>query len=170
MDGTERAPCVQEIWARPAITREKGTHELARRPALISGLNLIKNLRGECPAVVRAHEGLGHADPSLTLRVNAHAVPEDEYDLSFSEFNVPGQHYTSPASVKRAAARRALGATDRSEREIGGARDQDRSGDKPNRERQTAPSQHPLSHHRRDFRRPGTPPAFPLLAWASRVE
>ncbi len=29
---------------------------------------------------------LGHADPSLTLRVYAHAMPSDETDLSFADF------------------------------------------------------------------------------------
>jgi hypothetical protein len=29
---------------------------------------------------------LGHADPALTLRVYAHALPEEEHDLGFSDF------------------------------------------------------------------------------------
>jgi hypothetical protein len=29
---------------------------------------------------------LGHADPALTLRVYAHAMREEENDLSFAEF------------------------------------------------------------------------------------
>ena len=31
---------------------------------------------------------LGHADPSLTLRVYAHALREEEHDLSFLDFSV----------------------------------------------------------------------------------
>jgi len=40
---------------------------------------------------------LGHADPALTLRVYAHAMPEEESDLSFAEFGDPGRPYTAPA-------------------------------------------------------------------------
>ncbi len=32
---------------------------------------------------------LGHSDPALTLRVYARAVPEDETDLSFADFDAP---------------------------------------------------------------------------------
>jgi hypothetical protein len=32
---------------------------------------------------------LGHADPALTLRVYAHAMPQQEEDLSFAEFEPP---------------------------------------------------------------------------------
>jgi hypothetical protein len=34
---------------------------------------------------------LGHADPALTLRVYAHAMREEEIDLSFAEFDGPGR-------------------------------------------------------------------------------
>ena len=40
---------------------------------------------------------LGHADPALTLRVYAHAMREEEPDLSFAEFGGPGRPYTAPA-------------------------------------------------------------------------
>ena len=44
---------------------------------------------------------LGHADPSLTLRVYAHAMPSEETDLSFADFgsseNVSKRLYPSPA-------------------------------------------------------------------------
>ncbi len=30
---------------------------------------------------------LGHADPTMTLRVYAHAMPEDETDLSFADLD-----------------------------------------------------------------------------------
>ena len=41
---------------------------------------------------------LGHADPALTLRVYAHAMREEETDLSFAEFGGPGRPYTAPRS------------------------------------------------------------------------
>jgi hypothetical protein len=39
---------------------------------------------------------LGHSDPALTLRVYAHAMPEDETDLSFADFDTPKRPYTAP--------------------------------------------------------------------------
>jgi integrase len=39
---------------------------------------------------------LGHADPALTLRVYAHALREDDQDLSFAEFGDSGRLYPSP--------------------------------------------------------------------------
>ncbi len=39
---------------------------------------------------------LGHADPALTLRVYAHAMREEEQDLSFAEFGGPRRPYTAP--------------------------------------------------------------------------
>ncbi len=39
---------------------------------------------------------LGHADPALTLRVYAHAMRNDENDLSFAEFSSPKRPYTAP--------------------------------------------------------------------------
>ncbi len=41
---------------------------------------------------------LGHADPALTLRVYAHAMPQEEADLSFAEFGGFGPPYTAPLS------------------------------------------------------------------------
>jgi hypothetical protein len=46
---------------------------------------------------------LGHADPSLTLRVYAHAMPDDEIDLSFADFGGPGRPYTALANDDEAA-------------------------------------------------------------------
>ena len=44
---------------------------------------------------------LGHADPALTLRVYAHALPEEERDLGFADFQAIASsakpHQTSPA-------------------------------------------------------------------------
>ena len=45
---------------------------------------------------------LGHADPALTLRVYAHAMKEEERDLSFAEFGGTQGHYSAPVS-RRAA-------------------------------------------------------------------
>jgi hypothetical protein len=45
-------------------------------------------------------EQLGHADPGFTLRVYAHAMRDEETDLSFAEFgskDVSGRLYPSPA-------------------------------------------------------------------------
>ncbi len=39
---------------------------------------------------------LGHADPALTLRVYAHAMRDEETDLSFAEFRDPKRPYTTP--------------------------------------------------------------------------
>ena len=39
---------------------------------------------------------LGHADPALTLRVYAHAMREEEADLSFAEFGGTRRPYTAP--------------------------------------------------------------------------
>ena len=38
----------------------------------------------------------GHADPALRLRVYAHAMPEDEADVSFADFDAPRRPYTAP--------------------------------------------------------------------------
>ncbi len=39
---------------------------------------------------------MGHADPALTLRVYAHAMRNEETDLSFAEFGDPKRPYTAP--------------------------------------------------------------------------
>jgi hypothetical protein len=39
---------------------------------------------------------LGHSDPVLTLRVYAHAMREEETDLSFAEFGGSERLYTAP--------------------------------------------------------------------------
>ena len=41
---------------------------------------------------------LGHADPALTLRVYAHALRNEETDLSFADFGAPERPYTAPRS------------------------------------------------------------------------
>ena len=42
---------------------------------------------------------LGHADPALTLRVYAHALREEETDLSFADFGGPRRQYTAPTRI-----------------------------------------------------------------------
>ena len=41
---------------------------------------------------------VGHADPALTLRTYAHALREEETDLTFAEFGDPRRPYTAPES------------------------------------------------------------------------
>ena len=41
---------------------------------------------------------LGHADPALTLRVYAHAMREEETDLSFADFGGSKRLYPAPTS------------------------------------------------------------------------
>ncbi len=38
---------------------------------------------------------LGHADATITLQVYAHAMPEDDMDLSFTEFDGDRRRYTA---------------------------------------------------------------------------
>jgi hypothetical protein len=50
---------------------------------------------------------LGHSDPALTLRVYAHAMREEETDLSFAEFGGSERLYPAPTeSDRRKVARR----------------------------------------------------------------
>ena len=39
---------------------------------------------------------LGHANPELTLRVYAYALPSESGDLDFANFGSPGRPYTAP--------------------------------------------------------------------------
>ena len=72
---------------------------------------------------------LGHADPALTLRVYAHAIPNDEQDLSFLDFGGPGRPYTAPHDSVQREDGNVISTTPRSEREIGGVSDGDRTRD-----------------------------------------
>ncbi len=59
---------------------------------------------------------LGHADPSLTLRVYAHAIREEESDLSFADFaglDDSRRLYTSPTQEPEPTNENAPGLTDR---------------------------------------------------------
>jgi integrase len=45
---------------------------------------------------------LGHADPSLTLKVYSHALPEEEHDLGFADFGaVTKRQQASPVLAAR---------------------------------------------------------------------
>ena len=44
---------------------------------------------------------LGHKDPALTLWVYAHAMREEETDLSFAEFGDPGRALCGPFGFRR---------------------------------------------------------------------
>jgi hypothetical protein len=46
--------------------------------------------------VERLRCGAGHQDPAFTLRVYAHAVREEEKDISFAELGGPGRPYAAP--------------------------------------------------------------------------
>ncbi len=49
-------------------------------------------------------EQLGHANPALTLRVYAHAMPVEPGDVAFADFpNVTKRHYASPADKAASA-------------------------------------------------------------------
>ena len=57
------------------------------------GLALSEWALGATAAAIQAGKSLrwvarqlGHADPALTLRVYAHALPEEERDLGFADF------------------------------------------------------------------------------------
>jgi hypothetical protein len=43
---------------------------------------------------------LGHSSPTLTLKTYAHALREEEVDLSFAEFGGPKRHYAAPPGLK----------------------------------------------------------------------
>jgi hypothetical protein len=47
-------------------------------------------------SLLMVSSSVGHSDPALTLRVYAHAMPEDETDLSFADFHAPKRPYTAP--------------------------------------------------------------------------
>ena len=59
-------------------------------------------------------EQLGHANPALTLRVYAHAMPAEPGDLAFADFpSVTKRHYASPANEAEAGSKNAPDASGR---------------------------------------------------------
>ena len=91
---------VERVWGRIRRRAQKrGIRPLklhcARHTWATMALQAGKSLRWVA-------EQLGHTDPALTLRVYAHAMRDEETDLSFAEFDAPtgvsGRLSTSPAS------------------------------------------------------------------------
>jgi hypothetical protein len=78
---------VGEVWSeRPAFERcSRATRHTWATLALRAG----KSVRW----VADVH---GHADPSLTLRAYAHALREEEHDLSFLDFSAAKRQQTAP--------------------------------------------------------------------------
>ena len=75
---------------------------------------------------------LGHADPALTLRVYAHAMREEESDLSFLEFgrdSGPGRPYTAPILERDSESETAPRATARPAARISGVSEGTRTPD-----------------------------------------
>jgi hypothetical protein len=95
--GTALAPRnVERVWYRLRRKAQKaGVRPLplhsARHTWPTLALRAGKNIRWVA-------DQLGHADLALTIRVYAHAMWEDEADLSFSEFGVPGRPYAALGS------------------------------------------------------------------------
>ena len=58
-------------------------------------------------------EQLGHANPELTLRVYAHALPTEAADLGFADFDGPGRPYTAPVAEALDQRERAAGSSAR---------------------------------------------------------
>ncbi len=56
----------------------------------------------------RVGDQLGHSDPALTLRVYAHAMREEETDLSFAEFGGSKRLYPAPTKSGESAEARNL--------------------------------------------------------------
>ena len=77
-----------------------------RRPWETRALQAGKNIRWVA-------DQLGHADPSLTLRVYAHAMREEENDLSFLEFGGTKRHPDGTKPSEQRSARKAPPASDR---------------------------------------------------------
>jgi hypothetical protein len=71
----------------------------ARHPWATFALQAGKSLRWVA-------DQLGHADPGFTLRVYAHAMRDDESDLSFAEFGGSERLYPAPADGVEAGASR----------------------------------------------------------------
>ena len=55
--------------------------------------------------------GVSIANPELTLRVYAHALPAEPGDLGFADFDGPGRPYTAPALSDAEERERPGGAT-----------------------------------------------------------
>ena len=56
---------------------------------------------------------LGHSSPTLTLKTYAHAMREEEADLSFAEFGSPKRPYTAPPDLEKPDSENAPGLSSR---------------------------------------------------------
>ncbi len=80
---------VIRIWAR---VRRRAQKEGVRPLRLHDARHSYATFALQAGKSVRwVADQLGHADPSLTLKVYAHALREEEADLSFADFSVPAQ-------------------------------------------------------------------------------
>ncbi len=85
---------VERVWARVRRRAQKlGVRPLklhcARHTWATMAIQAGKNVRWVA-------DQLGHANPAFTLKVYAHAMRDDEVDLSFAEFGSPERPYTAP--------------------------------------------------------------------------
>ena len=76
------------------------------RPGRYRALRAGKSLRW-------VSDQLGHADPAFTLRVYAHAMRDEESDLSFAEFDGSKRLYPAPGDGRPTQNKNALGLTSR---------------------------------------------------------
>ena len=84
----------------------RSTNRVSGEPGAVHGVRPLKlhttrhtwaTLALEAGKSVRwVADQLGHADPALTLRVYAHAMREEEPDLSFAEFGGSERLYPAP--------------------------------------------------------------------------
>jgi len=99
-DGTRPEPRnVERVWARLRRRAQKNgvrpfpLHS-TRHSWATWALQAGKNIRWVA-------DQLGHADASTTLNHYAHAMPEDDHDLSFLDLGVAGRRYPSPPSIDK---------------------------------------------------------------------
>lgn len=93
---------IVDAWTRDEAEALRRAQTLGVRPLkLHAGGHTFATLALEAGRSIRlVAEQLGHANPALTLRVYAHAVPVEGGDLSFADFgatgDVSGRLYSSP--------------------------------------------------------------------------
>ena len=87
---------LSRIWAR---LRRRAQAQGIRPLKLHAARHTWATLALESGKSIRwVADQLGHADPSLTIRVYAHFLPQQEADLSFVDFGAPKRPYTAPGS------------------------------------------------------------------------
>ncbi len=86
---------LERVWAR---VRRRAQKQGVRRLTLHAARHSWATLALQSGKSLRwVADQLGHSDPALTLRVYAHAMREEESDLSFAEFGDSKRLYTAPA-------------------------------------------------------------------------